>query len=478
MGTFTLGQAFAKDGIVEINGVVQTKPASGLLGEWNIAGKRVRADGATMFKQELAPIAVGAVVEVKGTPGSDGAVLAQSIEVKQAAGAAGPLNQDAGEITGAVELLPATGLTGAWHVAGRTVIVVAATRIDQERGGVAVGTIVEVHGTANSDGSIAASEIEVKGGGTPSPRAGEPETEILGTLEALPATGLVGPWTVAGRQFTVNASTVLDAEHGVFAVGGTVEVDAVKAANGALVARRIERKAGQGADVPAARFWGRISALPATALMGVWNVDGTIVDVTPSTELHVEAGAFARGAIVEVAGWVQADGSISAREITTRATIGELPGQGTIAVEFRNARLGHFFVTASTAEIAGLDAGAFGGEWQRTGETFKVGGPVAVCRFYGMPPRGPNSHFFTASARECEHVMGEFAAWTFEDHAFSTTAATDGQCAAGLVPVHRFYNQPQRSDDVNHRYTVTAAAFTATTAMGWVHEGVVMCTPS
>lgn len=468
------GATFAKDGIIEINGLVQARPAT-LIGDWTIAGRTVRTDAATLFKQELGPLAVGALVEAKGSQAAGGAVLAQVIEVKQpAATSTLPPGQAPSEVTGVIETLPPSGLVGTWKVAGRTVVVVAATQIDQEHGGVAVGAVVEAKGTLNADQSIAASRIEVKRSAT-APTATGGDVEIVGAIDTLPA-GLLGAWTVAGRVVIVDATTTLDAEHGTFAAGTIVEVHASKRSDGLLAASRIERKAGIGAAVPPARFWGRITALPGASLVGLWKIDGTItVDVLASTEIRINDGPIAIGAIVEVQGWPQTDGVIAAREIETRVGVGQIATQGSVVVEYRNAKLGHFFLTASPAEIAILDAGAFGGAWVRTGESFRTGGTQAVCRFYGMPPRGPDSHFYTASAAECERVMADFPAWTFEDHAFAATPTVAGACPAGLVPVHRFYNNPARADDMNHRFTVTAAAFNEAVALGWLHEGIVMC---
>jgi hypothetical protein len=467
--------ANAKEGIIEINGIVQSKPVS-LIGDWTIAGRTVHTDGVTVFKQELGPIGVGALVEVKGTQASDGAVVAQSIEVTQPAGTTSPApGQLEPEVNGAVEGLPASGLLGTWKVGGRTVTVLTTTQINQEHGGVVIGAIVQVNGTLNADQSIAASRIEVKSSTVATPNPAAPTVEIQGTIDVLPV-DLMGTWTVAGRAVLVNTTTVLNAESGSFAVGATVEVRANSRADGQIIATKIERKAGIGAAVPAARFWGHVTALPSTGLLGVWKIDNSmIVDVTAATAIHVNNGPVVLGAIVEVSGWPQLDGVIVADEVETRAAVGQMADQGSTVVEYRNAKLGHFFVTASAAEIAILDAGAFGGAWTRTGETFKTGGTQAVCRFYGMPPRGPDSHFFTANSAECDYVMGNYSAWTFEDHAFAITPAANGQCSAGLVPVHRFYNNPTRSDDMNHRFTTSVAAFNATIALGWVHEGVVMC---
>jgi hypothetical protein len=472
--------ATAKDGVIEINGVVQVTPASGLIGDWKIAARQVRTDATTVFKQQLGAPVVGAVVEVKGTGQSDGSVLATSLEVMQSAsvppGPGIPPSANAGEVTGSVEALPASGLVGTWRVANKNIIVLAATRIDTEHGGVTIGTSVEVHGTPNSDGSVTASTIEVQAGGTATPPSAGGDLEVHGTIGALPAAGLIGTWTVNGIDIVVNASTLLNAEHGAFATGVAVEVHAIDTANGALVASRIESRAGTGAAVSGARFWGTIAALPATGLTGIWRVDGRTVDVTAATEIHLSNGPIVVGAIVEVSGFAQPDGVILAHEIETRSTIGILAGQALAAVEYRNARLGHYFLTASAFEIALLDGGAFGGEWQRTGEAFNVGGTQAVCRFYGMPPRGPDSHFFTASEAECEHVMVEYSAWTFEDHAFAITPVLpNGTCPAGLVEVHRFFNLPRTGADMNHRYTTSALVIAQMLGEGWAHEGVVMC---
>ena len=42
-------------------------------------------------------------------------------------------------------------------------------------------------------------------------------------------------------------------------------------------------------------------------------------------------------------------------------------------VEFYNAALAHYFISADPTEIAALDAGAFGGAWKRTATPFPIG---------------------------------------------------------------------------------------------------------
>ena len=428
------GAAAAKDGVIEILGTVQAMPASGLAGDWTIAGRAVRTDGATVIKQELGRIGVGATVEVKGVDAGAGVVLATTIEVKQGVpGSSPPVagGDDRGEFTGAIEALPASGLVGNWRIAGRPVVVVAATRLQQELGGFRVGAIVEVHGLAEASGVVTASAIEVKSGGAgaPVPPGTAAELEIVGTIDALPAAGPIGDWRVGGRLVRVTPTTLLDAERGPLALGATVEVHGISDALGALAATRIERTAGNGAPAPALRFWGVVEAMPAaaTAPVGLWRVAGRLVSVSASTAIRQNDGTLGIGAIVEVSGWAQADGTAIAHEMETRRAIGAVSGQASAAVEYVNDRLGHYFVTAFPAEIVALDAGAHRGEWRRTGASFNVGGgSAAVCRFYGLPPRGPDSHFFTVDAAECGKVMRDYAAWTYEAHAFSITAPVGG----------------------------------------------------
>jgi hypothetical protein len=161
------------------------------------------------------------------------------------------------------------------------------------------------------------------------------------------------------------------------------------------------------------------------------------------------------------------------------------------AIEYYNAALDHYFVTALGNEIASLDAGNFVG-WQRTGQHFTVfdpatpgAGALPVCRFYGVPAAGLDSHFYSASAAECAAVRQRFpGVWVEEtDNAFGIFLpdAATGQCPAGSVPVYRAWNGRV---DSNHRFTTDPATLQAMVAKGYVAEGygpppmpVAMCSP-
>jgi len=160
-------------------------------------------------------------------------------------------------------------------------------------------------------------------------------------------------------------------------------------------------------------------------------------------------------------------------------------------VEFYNAALDHYFVTASAEEIAKLDNGTFVG-WQRTGQSFKAldaadtsPGAAPVCRFYGLPAAGLDSHFYSASVKECNEVKQKFAqAWLFESanvFGMYLPDTTSGACPANTIPVYRLWN---KRTDSNHRYTTSTATFDAMVAKGYVAEGygsgarpVAMCSP-
>lgn len=170
-------------------------------------------------------------------------------------------------------------------------------------------------------------------------------------------------------------------------------------------------------------------------------------------------------------------------------------------VEFYNTQLNHYFLTADPAEMVGIDNGAAGPGWTRTGMGFNaytldsgIGEKAAVCRFYGDARLGadgarigPNSHFYTANAFECESVKTS-PGWLYEALAFSVSLPIEGMCEPGrdattilapdkLRPVYRAYNNRYMFNDSNHRYTPDSAVYQTMINQGWIGEGVVFCVP-
>ena len=149
------------------------------------------------------------------------------------------------------------------------------------------------------------------------------------------------------------------------------------------------------------------------------------------------------------------------------------------AVEFHHAAFDHYFLTADPAEIAALDSGVFAG-WARTGEGFKAyaagsyndGAVRPVCRFYGLPSAGLDSHFYSASPAECFAVDERFGTeWRIEsDNVFQVGLpdTATGVCPGGTIPVYRMFNGRR---DANHRYTTSTAIRATMEAAGWIREG-------
>lgn len=154
--------------------------------------------------------------------------------------------------------------------------------------------------------------------------------------------------------------------------------------------------------------------------------------------------------------------------------------------EFYNTDLQHYFITANAEEAAAIDTGSAGPGWSRTGQTFKawLDGPIPgaseVCRFYGTPGSGPNSHFYTTISAECVLVKQD-AGWTYEALGrfwlVQATTNTPAGCPAGTQAIYRAYNNRYAQNDSNHRYATDVAVYNQMVDLGWSGEGVVMCAP-
>jgi len=155
------------------------------------------------------------------------------------------------------------------------------------------------------------------------------------------------------------------------------------------------------------------------------------------------------------------------------------PAHSGSVVEYYNATLDHYFNTSYGPEIQALDSGVQKG-WARTGlsfQTFDAGSSMyatssPVCRFYGNPAVGLDSHFYSASLKECEDVKKKFATeWLLESEDLFRVHPVDsntGTCPTGTKAVYRLWNN---RPDVNHRYTTEAAVVDTMLAKGYVLEG-------
>jgi len=160
------------------------------------------------------------------------------------------------------------------------------------------------------------------------------------------------------------------------------------------------------------------------------------------------------------------------------------------AFEYYHAALDHYFITNLAPDIDALDSGRIGG-WARTGKSFKVW-PISmgflsdVCRYY-IPPQHGDSHFFSASKKECADIAAQigvnpnYSGYILEPAEAFAAALPDanGACPSSWVPVYRLWNQ--RADS-NHRYTTEPATKAQMVGRGYVAEGygadaVSLCSP-
>lgn len=165
------------------------------------------------------------------------------------------------------------------------------------------------------------------------------------------------------------------------------------------------------------------------------------------------------------------------------------PPPVTRVVEYYHAGFDHYFITADPTEIDALDTGRLQG-WQRTGMSFNVvaaaagvpAGASAVCRYYGLPSAGLNTHFYSASPEECADVGRKWPdQWMLESpNVFQVyMPGMTGSCPAGALPIFRTWNQ---RIDSNHRFTMDPNVQSVMMGRGHAAEGygdppVAMCSP-
>jgi Repeat of unknown function (DUF5648) len=158
---------------------------------------------------------------------------------------------------------------------------------------------------------------------------------------------------------------------------------------------------------------------------------------------------------------------------------------------------GGIYFYASTDEDRGILDSGLPGKWVRTGKSFKHGGYVSVCRFYGSVSPGPNTHFYTASEQECNLIKSievkprptDKQQLNYEGKVFYANlpippknSGEAASCPIASTPLYRAYNAAfgpngKRNYDSNHRFSTSRTDIAEVVAKGWVDEGMVFCVP-
>src|SRR5215510_6533349 len=290
---------------VEFDGLIQRLPAVGLVGDWIVGTRTVHVTSDTDIKQERGIVAgLGVFVEVKGTLLEDGSINADDITVE-----ASPGSTHMFDFEGFVQRLPASGLVGAWMVNGRAVHVAPATELKVSPAAVALNAFVKIKGILLADGSISADEIEVEA----SPGSTK-QFDFVEFVDRLPDGSIIGEWIVNGRTVHVATDTHVKQEHGLAIENALVKVKGLLLADGSVKATEINVEASP-ILTGRVKLQGFVDNLPATGLVGNWVVSGRIVHVSVDTRIKQKGMLISAGLLVEVKGFLEADGTISATKI-------------------------------------------------------------------------------------------------------------------------------------------------------------------
>lgn len=334
----------------EVRGVLQSMdlsdPDSGLAGVWRVSGITVTVALTTEIDTQAGPVVVGGWVKVKGAGDGSGGLDANEAKVVDT----GTVHK----LAGILAELTDSSVT----IDGITVALNSATIIDDTA---AVGQQVEVLSQLQADGTMLAVKINAGQQGDPAPNP-DGTVVFVGTVESLPAAGLVGQWVVSGQTLSVTLSTEIDQAKANVAVGVHVKIDAVQESDGSLTAVEIHVLNGPGHDDQGnngnfIKFTGLVVSLPPSDLIGQWVVAGRTVSVTANTQINQDAGPVAVGVLVKVEGYRLADGTVRAQEIEVKDRGNDLPDDGEIhvvgVVEARpvDTNLGSWIIAGRGVEV-------------------------------------------------------------------------------------------------------------------------------
>ena len=152
---------------------------------------------------------------------------------------------------------------------------------------------------------------------TPAPVAQRARFELKGAIEVKGG----GTWRIAGQDVIVDGSTRIDESDGAAVGGAQVEVKGFRDGANRLLATRIKVESGNGGgggggNTSTITKWrGFIEKLPATGLMGEWQVGGRTFTVNSQTQLPNPAAAYKVGAWVKVQAVQASGGAVTAHEV-------------------------------------------------------------------------------------------------------------------------------------------------------------------
>ena len=271
---------------VELRGAIESIDSAG--GSFKLLGQTIATNVSTAFSgattrgpvKSLADLKAEDHVEVTAVVSGSG-LLALRVQAERAPE---PPTQHV-EFSGKVESI---GID-AWVIAGRRVKITSTTEI---KGSPAVGDTVKVEALLASDGTLTALEI----GKVDQPPAGE-HVEFVGKVESEG----IDAWVISGRRVKITSTTEIK---GSPAVGDTVKVEALLAADGTLTAIEIKKIDQPQAD-ELVEFRGKVESKGTTS----WVIAGRTVMITSATIIRGDPKVDDR---VEVKARRAVDGTLTA----------------------------------------------------------------------------------------------------------------------------------------------------------------------
>ncbi|MFZ4627833.1 MAG: DUF5666 domain-containing protein [Blastocatellia bacterium] len=349
----------------------------GRIGNWKIGSRTVVVNDLTRIDARSSEVAIGANALVRASSGPAGTLIAAEINILPAPPAPGPL-----KMVGRIEKLPtptitnegSSGWPGDWVISGRTLIVTQQTVIEERNGKVMIGAEVEVTVSITGGERYSATKVVV----LPMIQLPPLPVSLRGKIESLPTTsGFIGDWQVAGRTIKVTAQTRITGKTTRLVVGALVEVRGI-VENGQVQASAVtvlEDEATSGNIT----FVGEITSIQPSvtastgpSLVGTWKVGERTVQVVATTKIDQSNGSAQVGAIAEVEGSVQPDGTVLAREIEIKRGTGS-------AVSYTR-----FYGTIETLP----NGGPLTGTWVVSGRQVTVGARTRIVREHGTPAVG------------------------------------------------------------------------------------------
>lgn len=292
----------AQDG-VQLYGTISSRPDGGGAGLWVVSGVTVSVTAQTILVEQVGPLVENAWVQVQGTVNGDGQLVARRMRTIS--------QRRYHRVKGVLEGLTETEM----QVGGIALKRDANTKME---GSPTVGKPVEVDAELVVGSGLLAVKIEADDGEHEDTQ--RHTVEFVGRVKSLPSGTLIGEWEVDGRRVQVDTATQIDEHKGLVDVGVLVKVEGTRNEDGSIAALEITVKRGEeddnkpGEDHQYTQFVGQIGALPAGGLLGEWTVGSRTVVVTERTELDRNA-TFVISDTVKVKGYLETDGSVSAREI-------------------------------------------------------------------------------------------------------------------------------------------------------------------